>query len=155
MYTVAVVQCSLPRGRQSRAELMHCLACAMLSEAQGSGESREACITPSEVDKVHQWPIYSSVQYQASSPLANSQRQHERLSCFCKRVSCQSKQNCHAHSRTFAHCRKWERHTQTPQFSSFTVQSLNGQKKQTGESSCVFSWRGNSESLTHYDIILY
>lgn len=41
-YTVAAVQCSLPKGRQSRAELMHCLACAMLSEAQGSVESREA-----------------------------------------------------------------------------------------------------------------
>lgn len=79
MYTVVAVQCGLPRGRRSRAELMHCLACATLSEAQGSVESREACITPSEVDKVHQWPIYSTVQYQASSPPAKTQWQHERV----------------------------------------------------------------------------
>lgn len=79
MYTVAAVHRSLLRGCQSRAELMHCLACATLSEAQGSVESREACITPSEVDKVHQWPIYSTVQYQASSPPANTQWQHERV----------------------------------------------------------------------------
>lgn len=53
------------------------------SEVQGSVESREACITPSEVDKAHQWPIYSTVQYQASSPPANTQWQHERaLVCF-------------------------------------------------------------------------
>lgn len=77
--TVVAVQCGLPRGRQLRAELMHCLACATLSEAQGSGESREACITPSEVDKVHQWPIYSTVQYRASSPPANTQWQHEQV----------------------------------------------------------------------------
>lgn len=79
MYTVAAVHRSLLGGCQSRAELMHCLACATLSEAQGSVESREACITPSEVDKVHQWPIYSTVQYQASSPPANTQWQHERV----------------------------------------------------------------------------
>lgn len=76
MYTAAAVRCGVPRGCRSQAELMHCLACAMLSEAQGSGESREACITPSEVDKVHQWPIYSTVQYQASSALANTQWEH-------------------------------------------------------------------------------
>lgn len=49
------------------------------SEVQGSVESREACITPSEVDKAHQWPIYSTVQYQASSPPANAQWQHEQV----------------------------------------------------------------------------
>lgn len=67
------------RSPKRTAELMHCLACATLSEAQGSGESREACITPSEVDKVHQWPIYSTVQYRASSPPANTQWQHEQV----------------------------------------------------------------------------
>lgn len=53
--------------------------CERWSEVQGSVESREACITPTEVDKAHQWPIYSTVQYQASSPPANTQWRHERV----------------------------------------------------------------------------
>lgn len=142
MYTAAAVQRALPRGCQSRAELTHCLACAAPSEAQGSGESREACITPSEVDKVHQWPIYSTVQYQASSPPANTQWRHERLFvsvCVWERegVSCQSKQNWHAHSGTFSH---------GEEVSNFIVPY--GHKAGENILRCILPWKGSSWLLS-------
>lgn len=64
---------AFPRERQSRAELTHCSGRAELGEAHGSGESREARITPSEVDRVHQWPIYSTISERLSLAL------HRRL----------------------------------------------------------------------------
>lgn len=54
-----------PPRRMLVAGLAHCLARVGLSEEQGGSESREARITPSEVDKVHRWPIYAAMRCRA------------------------------------------------------------------------------------------
>lgn len=105
MYRAPAVRCGLPRGRWSRAALMHCLACATLNV-----KCREASSHERHASRQVKWIKHTN---DRSTLLCNIRPLHRRRihndgtnECWCVLASCQSKQNWRAHSGTFSHERK-------------------------------------------------